>query len=124
MPTRRPTKAQRHRTEAHTLALQVGQKVKAFRVARGRVFEDFAESTGLGRGYISELERGLVVPSIDTMSRLADELGVTTLDLLAGIGLRDRLYEATRDLPERELQHLLDEAERAAARIKDSGDVG
>ena len=115
MPARRPQKAQRHRTEAHPLALQVGQKVKALRLARGRVFEDFAESTGLGRGYISELERGLVVPTIDTLARLAAELGVGTLDLLVGDSVRDRIYEAMRDLGEEDLQKLLVAAEHAAA---------
>lgn len=58
----------------------------------------FVEETGLGRGYISELERGLVVPNVRVIERVAKALEVTMADLVLGETARERLYEITRHL--------------------------
>lgn len=59
-------------------------------------FDAFVEETGLGRGYISELERGLVVPTIGTLARLAAALDVTVADLVLGDSDRERLFDELR----------------------------
>lgn len=51
------------------------------RLDAGFSFDAFVEETGLGRGYVSELERGLVVPTLDSLERVAKALGVPVRDL-------------------------------------------
>lgn len=55
-------------------------------------FAELVERTRLGAGYISELERGLVMPSAGTLTRVAEALDVTVADLVAGDTERERLF--------------------------------
>lgn len=43
--------------------------------------ETLAEMAGLHRTYISQLERGLKSPSLDTVGRLGDALSVSLVDI-------------------------------------------
>jgi transcriptional regulator with XRE-family HTH domain len=63
----------------------------------GITFDALVDSTGLGRGYISELERGLVVPTVGALSRVASGLGVTIADLVLGDSDRERIFDDLRD---------------------------
>ncbi len=57
--------------------------IKVWRRHRGLTQKDLAAATGLNQAYISELESGAKPnPSIDTLRRLARELGVSLEDLL------------------------------------------
>lgn len=75
--------------------------------------------TGLGRGYVSELERGLVVPTVGTLARVAAALGVTVADLVAGDGEREAIFEILRDKPE-----LVSELRAQLAKRLDRSDKG
>jgi transcriptional regulator with XRE-family HTH domain len=81
-------------------------------------FDAFVEETGLGRGYVSELERGLVVPGVGALARIATALGVTVADLVVGSSERERLYDDTRDLPPAAVRRLRD----LAARLREEAD--
>jgi XRE family transcriptional regulator, regulator of sulfur utilization len=114
MPTRRRATNIRHRSKPDPFAKSVGARVRALRVEKEWSFDAFVEETGLGRGYISELERGLVVPSLTSLAKLAAALDVTVADLVLGDSKRDRLYETTRFLPERDLAVVMRRAEDLA----------
>lgn len=43
---------------------------------------EVASTSGIDRAYVSELERGLGNPSVETMFRLAEAIGVSPLDLV------------------------------------------
>lgn len=86
----------RHRTEPDPLAARIGQRVRALRIAEEFGFDAFVEETGLGRGYVSELERGLVIPTIGTLARVAKALDVTVADLVVGDSDRERLFHELR----------------------------
>ena len=86
----------RHRLEPDPLAARIGQKVRAMRTAEEFGFDAFVEETGLGRGYVSELERGLVIPTIGTLARVAKALDVTLADLVLGDTDRERLFTELR----------------------------
>lgn len=86
----------RHRHEPDPLAARIGQRVRALRTAEGFGFDAFVEETGLGRGYVSELERGLVVPTIGTLARVAKALEVTVADLVIGDSDREKLFYELR----------------------------
>ena len=70
----------------------------------------------MGRGYLSELERGLVVPSVTALARVADALEVTMADLVLGASTREQLLEVTRDLPAKSVDELLSLARHLAAK--------
>ncbi|MBI5482390.1 MAG: helix-turn-helix domain-containing protein [Deltaproteobacteria bacterium] len=101
----------RHRTQPDPSARRVGARVRQLRLEAGFTFDAFVEEVGLGRGYVSELERGLVVPSLTALERLAAALDVTAADLVATASPRARLYEATRTLPPAEVSRLAAQAE-------------
>jgi transcriptional regulator with XRE-family HTH domain len=82
-------------------------------------FDAFVEESGLGRGYISELERGLVVPTIHSLASLASALEVTVADLVVGDSLRERLFLATRKMSDRQVSELVQRTE--GMKVHDSG---
>ncbi len=107
MATGRRSKTTRHRATPDAHAKIVGARIRAFRKERAFSFDAFVEETELGRGYISELERGLVVPSLTALAKVARALEVTIADLVAEDSPRERLFHATRSLDEKEVAALL-----------------
>lgn len=102
-----------HRKEPVPSAAALGARVKRLRLEQDFTFDAFVEETQLGRGYISEMERGLVVPSLETMVRIAAALELSVPELVAtGTSLLDQIIEATRSLTEPQLRRLLREAKR------------
>jgi len=81
-------------------------------------FVEFVAETELGRGYVSELERGLVVPSLDVLGRVAAALGVDVCDvvLLPEDSARQHLISLTRHLRQSQLRGLLKEVEEMVKR--------
>lgn len=59
--------------------------IKALRKQRGISQEALAERAGLHRNFISLLERNVSQPTVDTLFRLADALGVTAVELVSRI---------------------------------------
>jgi transcriptional regulator with XRE-family HTH domain len=53
-----------------------GTNIRAIRQARGLTIANVSDITGLSPGYISQVERDKVNPSIATMRSIADALGV------------------------------------------------
>jgi transcriptional regulator with XRE-family HTH domain len=102
----------RHRSKADPFAKTVGLRVRELRKEKDFSFDAFVEETGLGRGYISELERGLVVPTITSLAKLAGALEVTVADLVTGDSPRERLFATTRHLAESDVAAILKQAER------------
>ena len=50
------------------------------RLDRGLTIDDFAEQSGVAREYVVMVERDLVSPTVDTLSRMLDTLNVTMTD--------------------------------------------
>lgn len=57
--------------------MQIGIKIKALRLQKGLTQEELGERTDLSKGYISQLERDLNSPSIETLFSLLEVLGTT-----------------------------------------------
>jgi transcriptional regulator with XRE-family HTH domain len=76
------------------LAAIIGKRIRRLRLEREVTFDAFVEETGLGRGYISELERGLVVPNVNVIRRVANALGLTMADLVLGESPRELAFES------------------------------
>ena len=60
-----------------------GQVLREAREATGLSQENFAHEVGLDRTTISLLERGKQSPTVETVWRLCEHLGVTPSELLA-----------------------------------------
>ena len=88
----------------------MGRRIRTLRLEAGFTFDAFVEETRLGRGYVSELERGLVVPSLAVLDRVASAIGVTIADLVAGDSARERLFFRLRNAT----SEAVSSAERAA----------
>lgn len=67
------------------VAAQFGENVAACREQLGISQEDLGFRADLHRTQISDMERGLRVPRIDTLVKLAASLQIDPADLLAGI---------------------------------------
>lgn len=83
------------------LSLAVGERIKSLRLEEGMTIEELADESLTGsKGHLSNIERGLVRPNIQTLKQIADGLGVKAYDLLTfpKRSLRERLIDMTRRL--------------------------
>ncbi|WOQ17587.1 helix-turn-helix transcriptional regulator [Raineyella sp. W15-4] len=60
----------------------VGQNLRSYRQARGLSQEAFADQLGVHRTYMGGLERGERNLTLQSLERLAEELGVDPRELL------------------------------------------
>lgn len=98
------------RSVPDALARAVGRRVRQLREERGLTAEKLAYESELGsKGYLSDIEHGLALPSLRTLGRLADYLEAELLDLvtLPERGLRHRVVEKTRKLGPEALRQAL-----------------
>lgn len=105
----------RHRMEPDPLAARVGERIRVLRRESKLTFDAFVAKSGLGRGYVSELERGLVMPTIGVLARVAGALELTMSDLVAGETERERLFSDLRGRPSTFIRALRAEIRKAAA---------
>lgn len=59
---------------------RIGQKIKELRNRNGLTQQELADRTELTKGYISQLERGQVAPSVVTLLDLIECLGTTAAE--------------------------------------------
>lgn len=76
------------------IARAVGELVKALRAERGESQEDLSLRAGLHRTEISQIERGLRVPRVDTLLKLAGALEVPIGELVGDLAWEPGAYLA------------------------------
>jgi transcriptional regulator with XRE-family HTH domain len=64
--------------------MSIGQRIRDLRVQNGMSQGDIERETGMLRGYISRVERGHTVPSVETLHRFASALDVPMYRLFTG----------------------------------------
>jgi transcriptional regulator with XRE-family HTH domain len=62
----------------------IGQQIRALRKRRHLTLEEVAVAAGMTIGYLSQIERGLAVPTLTALKRVADGLGVRLADFFQG----------------------------------------
>ena len=62
------------------MSIQIGEKIKELRIRNGLTQEELADRAELSKGFISQLERGQVSPSVGTLLDLIECLGTTASD--------------------------------------------
>ena len=92
----------------------LGRRIKALRKQAALTQEGLAERTGLNPKFISGIERGRENPTLDTLIRLARELGVQLVELfdfdLDGVsppGLKKAATDLTGRLDTESLRRVL-----------------
>lgn len=71
------------RKQSDPLALKIGGRIRSLRQELEITQEKLAYEGGLkSKGHLSGIEKGLVVPTLGTLSLLAERLGVDLLDLV------------------------------------------
>jgi len=63
--------------------IKLGQIIRDRRKSLGFSQEELAFKSGLHRTYISQIERGLKSPTVDTLFKLCKSLGARTSELIA-----------------------------------------
>jgi transcriptional regulator with XRE-family HTH domain len=87
------------------LARLVGERLRAARRERGISVGALADTAGIGKGSLSEIENGIRNPTLSTLYALAGALGVPLATLLAersgariaSPGIEARLLDVSRD---------------------------
>lgn len=59
----------------------MGGRLRSLRHRRGLTIEQVASATGLTKGFISQLERDMATPSLSSLARISDALGVRMGDV-------------------------------------------
>src|SRR5579875_1821008 len=57
-----------------SMAMKIGTTIRTFRLQKGLSQGDIEKKTGLLRCYLSRVENGHTVPSLDTLSKIAEAL--------------------------------------------------
>lgn len=63
-------------------AKRLGNNIKRIRLKKGMTQGDICRKLGLDRAYISNLENGKKNPTLSTIEKIANALGVKASDLL------------------------------------------
>ena len=61
---------------------EVGRRIAELRAAEGWRLADLAEATGYTTSYLSQIERGVSIPSLTALATVASALGVEMMALL------------------------------------------
>jgi transcriptional regulator with XRE-family HTH domain len=84
--------------------MKIGTTIRAFRLQKGLSQGDIEKKTGLLRCYLSRVENGHTVPSIDTLSKIALALDLSVAQFFADDSLGHQFN--TRKLSDEELRFL------------------
>ncbi|MGA7342264.1 MAG: helix-turn-helix transcriptional regulator [Terracidiphilus sp.] len=84
--------------------MKIGTTIRAFRLQKGLSQGDIEKKTGLLRCYLSRVENGHTVPSLDTLSKIALALDLPIAQFFADDSLGRQLN--TQKLSDEELKFL------------------
>ena len=83
-------------TIARTFQARFGSVVRSQRQSEGISQEELAHRSGLHRTYVTDVERGARNPSLNSIKKLSDALGVSLSDLFGlveGLERKDRALD-------------------------------
>lgn len=100
------------RDEPDPLAKRIGARIRELRVESGLTLEKLAYESDVGsKGFLSDVEKGLARPSVETLAAIAERLDVKLLDLVTfpDEDERARLVDRTRFMGKGVVRKLLRE---------------
>ncbi len=107
------------------IARELGSRIKNAREATKLTQAQLAEASGLSINFVGLVERGKAIPSIRSLSRIADILGVSLAELFQLPGKEASLSEKLlseltwllRNRPPEDIQFVIDIARRTMERL-------
>ena len=69
----------------------LGARLRELRKKKGLKLVALANKSAVSLAYVSEVERGRKLPSLEVLDRLAGALGLSVLDVLDGVEPYDRV---------------------------------
>jgi transcriptional regulator with XRE-family HTH domain len=87
------------------LALRLGERIKALRTEKAVTLTQLAERSGISKGSLSSIERGLAMITLSTASKIARGLGIQLMFLVTfpEDGPIEALVDALREVSAEEL---------------------
>lgn len=76
--------------------VELAQRIRNARVARGLTLDQVSEASGLGKGLLSKVENFRVTPTLPTLAKLSETLGVKLSELVDGLDEKPRLCVVRR----------------------------
>lgn len=71
--------------------VELASRIRAARVSRGYTLDRVSELSGLGKGLLSKVENFRVTPSLPTLARLCEALGMKLSELVEGLDEKPNL---------------------------------
>ena len=78
--------------DAETVTLEIGKRIRDLRKQNGLTQQELADRAELTKGFISQLERGQVTPSLPTLFDLVECLGSTPAEFFQSSGQEQIVY--------------------------------
>lgn len=103
----------------------IGKRIRQYRESADIRQEDFAEQVNLSPTYMSAIERGVKIPKLETLIRIANTLKIPSDYLLSDVLIAGNLIHASslsdqlKELPDKEQKRILHVLE---VMIKDATD--
>lgn len=91
---------------------ELGKNIATLRKAKNLKSSELASMAGVKQPYISAIENGKKIPSLDVLQRIAKALDVTTSELLGEVPKQlsfdmRRLVDTAKNLPTRQVEALI-----------------
>lgn len=77
--------------------MRIGKKIKDLRRQKNLTQEELGERTDLSKGYISQLERDLCSPSMETFFNILEVLGSEPAEFFSGENYEQKIYYSKDD---------------------------
>jgi transcriptional regulator with XRE-family HTH domain len=78
-----PAEIENEGAEALSIAMNIGNTIRGYRLQKGMSQGDIEKRTGLLRCYLSRVENGHTVPSLDTLQKIARALDLQLAEFFA-----------------------------------------
>ena len=97
------------RSKPDPLAVKVARRIRKIRLEHGLTLEKLAYESDFPKGHLSNIEKGLVRPTVETLRALAPRLDALPADFVnfPTDGPRQRLIEFTRTMTKADVRRLL-----------------
>lgn len=98
--------------------MNIGETIRSFRLHKGMSQGDIEKRTGLLRCYLSRVENGHTIPSLDTLAKIASAMDVQLGQFFADSSA-DAANRATTQMNEEEVR-FLSQIRRYSSNLNDS----
>jgi transcriptional regulator with XRE-family HTH domain len=100
------------------MQMNIGETIRSFRLQKGMSQGDIEKRTGLLRCYLSRVENGHTIPSLDTLAKIASAMDIPLGQFFA-INTADTAARAASQMNEEEVR-FLSQIRRYSSNLNDS----